>query len=186
VRPRGRSSSSLRAALLLIAGAIVASLAFVASGLGGPTAAHGFKACKDSRGYLFVPASACRAGSEVVWDGEIPAVAIGAKSLTKDAIVQVHSDHTFGETVKDGGGWKRTKRYVAKCPLEYVAVAGSFNVEWDYVYDVDIVASRSRAFQGASAWEVLAVKEGASTSAPQAIVNVVATCIARTAIFPGG
>ena len=121
----------------------------------------------------------------MVWDGEIPAVAVGAKSLTKDAIVFAHNDHSYGDTVKDNGGWSRTKRYVAKCPLDYVAVAGSFNVEWLSVFDVDIVASRSRTFQGASAWEVLAVKEGASTTPPHANVTVVATCIARTAIFRG-
>jgi len=182
-----RSISAARCVLLLFAGAVLASLAFIATGWAGPSAARGFTACKDSRGYLYVPSTrACPVGGQVVWDGEIPAVALGARSLTKGAIVEAHSDHSFGNTVKDGGGWTRTKRYVAKCPLEYVAVAGSFDVEWPYVYDVDVVASRARTFQGASAWEVLAVNEGASTTAPKAVVNVVATCIARTAIFPSG
>jgi hypothetical protein len=175
--------------LLVIAGACLASLAVVASGWGGATAAQGFKACTDTPGYLYVPmtgARACAAGTAVSWTGEIPAVAQGAKSLTKDAIVEVHNDHTFGEPVKDPGGYTRTKRYVAKCPLDYVAVGGAFDIPWSSVYDIDIVTSRPRILQGASAWEVRAVHEERTNKAPGHIVNVSAICIARTAIFAGG
>jgi hypothetical protein len=177
---------SWRSLIALLAGAALASLAFAAVGQGGPTAARGFTACKDSRGYLYVPSRACTGGSEVVWNGEIPAVALGAKSLTKDAIVTTAGSGGFGETVKDIGGWKRTKRYVAKCPLDYVAVGGAFEVDWSYVYGVDIVSSRPRVYQGASAWQVLAVTEGPTNSAPQAEISVQAVCIQRTAIFPSG
>jgi hypothetical protein len=180
-------SVPFRSVLLLVAGATAASLAFVASGWGGATATRGFTACKDARGYLYVPTGGtCPSGAEVSWTGEIPAVAAGAKSLTKDAVVETFSPHTFGDTIKDTGGWKRTKRYIAKCPLEYVAIAGTFDVDWPYVYEVNIVSSRSRTFQGVSAWQVLAVTAAPTNTAPKAIVTVKAICIARTAIFPSG
>jgi len=173
--------------LLLAAGATIASLGFVASSWGGPSAARGFTACTDGRGYLFVPTSgACAPGAAVSWTGDIPAVAQGAKSLTNNAIVQAQNSYTLGETFKDGGGWKRTKRYFAKCPLDYVAVGGAFNLDWPDVYGVDIVASRPWPYQGASAWRVDAVTEAAGNTPPKTYVHVTAICIARTAIFPGG
>jgi len=177
----------LSPATILAALAVVVSLAFAASSWGGASAVRGFTACKDSRGYFYIPTGrACPVGGEIVWNGEIPAVALGAKSLTKEAIVTAGSSHGFGETIKDNGGWKRTKRYVAKCPLDYVAVGGAYDVDWPYVFDVDVVSSRPRLYQGASAWQVLVVAENATNTAPKAGVSVQAVCIQRTAIFPSG
>jgi hypothetical protein len=177
----------LRAVMFLVAGTAVASLALVATGWGGSTASRGFSTCRDDRGYLYIPGrGTCPPGSEVVWNGEIPAVAEGAKSLTKDALVHVQQHHSHGTTVKDAGGWSRTTRYVAKCPLEHVAVAGAYSVDWPYVYDVNVVTSRPRVLQGSSAWEVLAVTAAPTNKPPKAVVHVDAVCLRRTAIFPSG
>jgi hypothetical protein len=177
----------VNALLLLAAGATIASLGFVASGWGGAAAARGFTACTDGRGYLYVRSTGtCPPGAAVSWTGEIPAVAQGAKSLTKSAVVQVNSFQTVGVAIKDPDGKTRTKSYVAKCPLEYVAVGGAFDIPWARIYDVDIATSRPRMLQGVSAWEVLVADDARTNRAPIWSVNVSAICIARTAIFPSG
>lgn len=116
--------SKVKPLVLILLGAAIASLVFGAAGWSGLAQSRSsFTACKDERGFLYIPPAGvgvCREANRVVWDVTIPPVAEAAKALTRDAVVIVTKNTTVSSPDDRG------QATYARCPLGYTAIAGGY------------------------------------------------------------